>query len=162
MKKRALIFILASPIIYLYGLLENHFSFGATARGYTLEFLYEYVNGWRVIFGGEYKDKSVAVATYDYKVKAKKTKFDVDIALLMKELYGSHWIRFDKKKRNARYNWSGDYGNKTLNIEQLGKDEFKMRYYDDSSWSNRLSISTDYVFTKDEVIVTLNMIKDMK
>ena len=101
MKKEAILFILLSPLIYLYGLAENHFSFSNSIRGYTLEFGYEYINAWRVLFGKEYKNKSVEVALYEYKLKAKKAKFDLDIALKMKKLYGSWEIRFDKKKNKS-------------------------------------------------------------
>ena len=158
MKKRALLYIVGSPFIYLYGLAENHFSFGKSIRGYTLDFCYEYLNGWRILFGKEYKDNSIKVG--EYKLKAKKAKFDLDIALLMEELYRKWDIRFEKKKRSLRYNYSCGYGDIYLNIKQIDKDEFTVRYYDDSSWNRKRSLSTDYIFSKEEVIATIRTIKE--
>ena len=102
MKKRALLYIAIAPLVYIYGLAENHFNFGETIRAYSLDFFYEYLNAWRVLFGKEYKDNSVKVSLYEYKTKARKIKFDLDVALLMRELYGSSWIRFYKKKKSHK------------------------------------------------------------
>jgi len=160
MKKRAVLYILGSPFIYLYGLAENHFSFGKSIRGYSLDFCYEYFNGWRILFGKEYKDKSIEVGLYEYKLKAKKAKFDLDIALLMEELYRKWDIGFDKKKRSLRYNYSCGYGDVYLSIKQIGRDEFTVKYYDDSGWNRKKSLSTDYIFSKEEVIATIRTIKE--
>lgn len=161
MKKKAIIFIVLAPFLYLYGLSENHFSFGMSIRGYTLEFTYEYINAWKVLFGREYKDNSLKISLYEYILKVKKAKFDLDIALLMKELYGKYGIRFSKKEKGKLdYYRNSDYGSLHLKIKQFGKDEFKLEYYNDSGWNKKRSLDTDYIFTKDEVIAMVRLIKE--
>lgn len=160
MKKKALLYIVGSPVFYLYGLAENHFSFGKSIRGYTLDFCYEYLNGWRILFGKDYVDKSIEVGIYEYKLKAKKAKFDLDVAMEMKKLFRAWNINFNKKKRSLKYNYSCGYGDIHLSIKQIGKDEFTVKYYNDSSWNNRRSLSTDYIFNKEEVISMIRLIKE--
>lgn len=161
MKKKALLYVLIFPIIYLYGLAENHFHFGQTKRAYSLEFIYEYFNAWRVLFGKEYIDHSVKIANYNFKTKAKKANIDIDIALAMKELYSSWWISFYKEKRKLVYHWSGDYGDITLGVIQVDKDEFKIEYYNNHGYGKTKDLCTEYIFSKEETIDTLKTIKSI-
>lgn len=160
MKKKAALYIILTPFIYLYGLAENHFNFSNSVRGYTLEFIYEYVNAWKILFGKEYKDNSVKIAEFEYKLKAKKAKFNLDIAIEMKKLYGSWSIRFDKKERKLTYNWSSDYGSTHLSIRQIDNDQFNVNYYNDTGWNRDRKLITEYIFTKEDVISTIQTIKE--
>ena len=158
MKKRALLYVTFAPFIYLYGLAENHFSFGNTFKGFTYEFLYEYIQGWKILFGGEYKDNSVKIANYEFKQRAKKAKFDNDIAFQVKESFGSLWIRFNKKNKELTHRSSGDYGEEYLHIVQHGKDEFRLGYRNSRGWNNSKDLTTDYMLTKEQVIEIIKML----
>lgn len=160
MKKKASLYIILTPFIYLYGLAENHFNFSNSVRGYTLEFIYEYLNAWKILFGKEYKDNSVKVAEFEYKLKAKKAKFNLDIAIEMKKLYGSWSIRFDKKERKLTYNWSSDYGSTNLSIRQIDNNQFNVSYFNDSGWNKDRKLITEYIFSKEDVISTIQTIKE--
>lgn len=160
MKKKASLYIILTPFIYLYGLAENHFNFSNSVRGYTLEFIYEYLNAWKILFGKEYKDNSVKVAEFEYKLKAKKAKFNLDIAMEMKKQYGTWSIRFDKKERKINYSRSSDYGDVQLTIKQICNDQFNLKYYNDTGWNKKRDLQTDYIFTKQEAIDTIQMIKE--
>lgn len=162
MKKKAAIFLLITPLIYLYGLAENHFSFGKSIRGYTLDFGYEYINAWRILFGKDHKDNSVKVALYEYKLKAKKAKVDMDIALKIKELYGTWHIRFSKDKRRVQYYRQGEYGSENLSIKQVNKDRFKIEYYNDTGWNKTRKLSAEYTFTKEQTLDIIQILKEKK
>lgn len=71
-RSRALLFLISSPFIFIYGLFENHFLFKMSIRGYIYEFINEFWQVIRVIIGKEYHDYSIKVRTYDFNVKAKK------------------------------------------------------------------------------------------
>lgn len=159
MKKKALLYVSLAPFIYVYGLAENHFNFSNSIRGFTLDFIYEYMNAWRILFGKEYKDNSTEVALFEYKLKAKKAKFDVELALLMKELYGTWNTRFYKKEREMHYRYSFDSGDKIISVKQLGDDEFTLEYYNDAGWNKKRTLNTNYILSKDNVIDIIKMIK---
>lgn len=162
MKKEALLFISITPLIYLYGMAENHFSFGKSIRGYTLDFGYEYINAWRILFGKDYKDNSVELALYEYRLKAKKAKVDMDIALKIKELYGTWHVRFSKKQRKVQYYRQGEYGSENLSVKQIAKDHFKIEYYDDTSWNKVRKLSAEYIFTKEQTLDIIQILKEKK
>lgn len=160
MKKRAYIFILLLPFIYLYSLAENHFDFKMTKRGHAYEFILEVYNALRVIIGKEYIDYSVKIANNEIKIKASKAKFDKEIALEFKQLFGRLNVKFKDKQLNY-YN-NGHYGDTHISIYKYNDDEYSFYYNDSTNWTNHENIKTDYKLTKDQVITLLHSIKNYK
>lgn len=152
MKKLAFVVILGTPLLYIYGLLENHFSFNNSVRGYSFEFYKNWLNAWRILFGKKDVDYSVEINNYEFKVQAKKAKIDVELVMFMKELYGTWSIKLDRKRNKLIYSVEQAYGYKTINIIQVRTDHFKLNYMNDSAWNASVWLNSDYLLTKEQVI----------
>ena len=52
------------------------------------------------------------------------------------------------------------HGDIYLGINQIENDKFKLEYYNDSGWIKKRTLNTDYILSKEEVISTIQLIKE--
>lgn len=158
-RQRGILFLVLLPLIYVYGLLENHFNYRRLYRAYTYDFFTETVNAIRVVFGKEYIDKSLEVAKYEYILKSKKSKLSSDIYEKLHEAFSRHNISFNHKIDKTSY--IGYDGEDRFIIYNHGKNKYKVLYYKNVGFNKKYFFESDYMLTSTQVCDIIDLYKTL-
>lgn len=158
-RQRGILFLVLIPITYVYGLLENHFSYKMLYRAYTYEFYLECINAVRVAFGKEYIDKSQDVAMYEYILKSKKSKLSEDIYEKLDKEFGRRNISFNHRINKTSY--IGYDGEDRFIIYNHGKNKYKVLYYKYVGFNNKHFFESDYMLSSQQVCDIIDLYKQL-
>lgn len=149
MKKAFVLFTVFFPIFLILSALETRFSFGKSFRIGLLEFCVEWWQVTKLIFGGKTYDYSIEFAEMNFKQRVKREKVDMDVAMAVVGIFGRHHLWFGSSRTSINFS----YEDHRLEVEQLGKDNFKV-YYNNGKW-NGFEICSEYQLTKEQTITAI-------
>lgn len=159
-RKTAPLYLVGFPFIYLYGLLENHFSPSYTFRGYNERFLHEYKSMPSVLFKGYYYDNSIEFRKKEVIRKAKKNGFkNTNIITKFYEKFSFTYCYTSSS--TLEYHNDGGHYFYHFTIKQEGKDQFKIWYKDGSVslYSPRRELTSDYLLDEQQVLYILDVFR---
>lgn len=155
------LFVIGSPFVYMYGLLENHFSPSYTFRGYNEQFLSELKSIPTVLFKGYYYDDSIELKQKERIRKARKKGFkNANITASFYKKFSTLYSYVSNSTLN--YHNDGGQSSYRFTIKQVDKDKFKVNYDDGSDYSPKGELNTDYLLNEQQVLEILDFYKNKK
>ena len=156
MKKTFAIFTILFPAVLTLSLLENFFISNRSWKVQVVEFCVEWWQTAKILFGGTGYDYSIEIADYSFKIDAKRSNFDTDVALAVAGKFSRYGLYFGKQTSSINYNQHDQY----FSIEQHGKDSFSL-YYDNGAWT-RIKFNSDYKMTKEQILILIKHCEKIK